>query len=235
MAGDGRVQPTVHDSRKKRVKRSTFYLTAVAVGFVLLIGALVASSLMRPVLAGYPPTAPAPSEVGGRQVGPRDYTVDATNYDRWVYFDFSRGSVVDVESPGSLDWDIGFRRHRIITNGGEANPRGQAGALNIAAGELDMGLEVPAGGYVADERRGDEPRNRVLERWYEYSWISHVLRPADRIYAVRTADGRYAALRILGYYCPGGRPGCVTFRYLYRGDGGRRMGRAAPGQANTSG
>lgn len=217
------------------MKRSTFYLTAVAVGFVLFIGALVASSLMRPVLPGYLPTAPAPSEVGDRQVGPRDYTVDATNHDRWVYFDFSRGSVVEVESPRSLDWDIAFRRHRIITNGGATNPWGQAGALDIGAADLNMGFEVPDAGYVVDERRGDEPRNRVLERWYEYSWISHVLRPAGRVYAIRTADGRYAALRILGYYCPGGRPGCVTFRYLYRGDGGSQMGPAASVQIEASG
>lgn len=217
------------------MKRSTFYLTAVALGFVLLIGALVTSSLMRSVPPGYLPTAPAPSEVGDRQVGPRDYTVDATNHDRWIYFDFSRGSVVDVEAPGSLDWDIAFQRHRMITNGGATNPLGQAGALDIGSSELDSGLEVPDFGYVTDERRGDESRNGALEEWYEYSWISHVLRPAHRVYAVRTADGRYAVLRFLGYYCPGGQPGCVTFRYLYRGDGGRRMGGAATARDEMGG
>lgn len=217
------------------MKRSTLYLSSVAVAFVLLISALVASSLMRPVPPGYLPTALAPSEVGERQVGPREYTIDATNHDRWVYFDFSRGSVVDVESPRSLDWDIAFRRHRMITNGGATNPLGQAGALDIGSAELSPGLEVPDSGYVTDERRGDEPRNRALEEWYDYSWISHVLRPAQRVYAVRTADGRYAALRFLGYYCPGGRPGCVTFRYLYGGDGGRRMGGAETARAQTDG
>lgn len=217
------------------MKRSTFYLAAVAIAFVSLMGALVASSLMRPVPEGHPPTPPDPSEAGEREVGPRQYTVDATNHDRWVYFDFSRGSVVEVESPRSLDWDIAFRRHRMITNGGGTNRRGQAGVLDIGTVELEAGLTVPEDGYVSDERRGDEGRNRALERWYEYSWISHVLRPADRVYAVRTADGKYAALRFLGYYCRGGRPGCMTFRYLYGGDGGRRLGGAAPGQIETNG
>jgi hypothetical protein len=217
------------------VKRSTFYLAAVAIGFVSLIGALVASSLMRSVPPGYLPTAPAPSDVGERHVGPRDYTIDATNHDRWVYFDFSRGSVVEVESPHSLDWDIAFRRHRMITKGGATTPRGQAGVLDIGTVELDGGLTLPEDGYLSDEGRGEEPRNRALERWYEYSWISHVLRPADRVYALRTADGKYAAFRLLGYYCPGGRPGCVTFRYLYGGDGRRRLDSAGLGRAGTDG
>jgi len=28
---------------------------------------------------------------------------------------------------------------------------------------------------------------------------------------------------MLGYYCPGSRPGCVTFRYVYQGDGSPMM------------
>jgi hypothetical protein len=28
----------------------------------------------------------------------------------------------------------------------------------------------------------------------------------------------------VGYYCPGGQPGCVTFRYVYQGDGSRAVG-----------
>ncbi len=63
----------------------------------------------------------------------------------------------------------------------------------------------------------------MLENWYEYSWLSHILTPADRTFALRTADGKYAILRFLSYYCPGGRPGCVTFEYVYRGDGGRQF------------
>ncbi len=65
----------------------------------------------------------------------------------------------------------------------------------------------------------------MADDWYEYSWPSHVLKPADRAYAIRTADGNFAVLRFLGYYCPGGRPGCVTFRYRYRGDGERTLPR----------
>ncbi len=43
------------------------------------------------------------------------------------------------------------------------------------------------------------------------------------MYAIRTADGRYAKVEIVGYYCPGAEPGCLTLRYVYQGDGSRRL------------
>jgi hypothetical protein len=203
-------------------------LGAVALLFAALIVGLVTSSLVRPQLETFAPTPTAPAEVGAREVGPLTYTVDARSHDRWVYFDFSRGAVVDVGSARSLDWDIAFQRHRILTNGGATNPLGLAGALEIGLLSLDSSLTLPDTGYAADVRRGDTPRNPVLEDWYEYNWLSHVLRPAHKTFALRTADGKYAVLRFLGYYCPGGRPGCLTFRYRYRGDGGRRFERRPP-------
>jgi hypothetical protein len=71
---------------------------------------------------------------------------------------------------------------------------------------------------VANEQRGD-PRNPAIASWYDYGYFSHVLSPKPHVWAVRTADGRYAKLEIVGYYCWGGRPGCPTFRYVYQGDG----------------
>ncbi|NIR44648.1 MAG: hypothetical protein GWM93_10770, partial [Gemmatimonadetes bacterium] len=82
--------------------------------------------------------------------------------------------------------------------------------------------------------RGDTPRNRILEDWYDYSWTSHILRPAGNVLAIRTADGRYAVLRFVGYYCPGGRPGCVSFVYRYRGDGSKTFVPADPGPADSA-
>lgn len=196
----------------------------VGITFVVLIVGVVASSLVRPEVETFVPSAATPEEVGERSVGPRVYTVDATAHDRWVYFDFSRGSVVDVRSRRSLDWDIAFQRHRMISNGGATNSLGLAAVLDLGPVNIDSALVLPESGYVTDERPGDAPRNRLLEDWYDYSWTSHLLRSADRAYALRTADGKFAVFRFLGYYCPGGQPGCVTFRYHYRGDGKRSFG-----------
>ena len=204
-------------------KPSTIVLAAVGGLFLLLMVGLVASSLVRPEIESFVPTPPAPEQVGEQLVGPLTYTVDATAHDRWVYFDFSSGSVVQHESRRSLGWDIAFQRHRMITNGGDTNGLGLAGVLDLGPVPLDSSLKVPGDGYLTDQRRGDGSFSAALEDWYDYSWTSHLLRPAARTFAIRTADGNYAVLRFVGYYCPGGRPGCVTFRYRYRGNGDREF------------
>ena len=59
--------------------------------------------------------------------------------------------------------------------------------------------------------------------WYRYGFLSHVLSPRPRVWAVRAADGRYAKMEFVSYYCPGSQPGCLTFRYVFQGDGSRRL------------
>ena len=188
--------------------------------FAALILGLVATSLVRPDVTTFVPTPPRPFDVGERSVGPILYTVDARSANDWVYFDFSRGAVVDVSDRHSLDWDIAFKRHRMITNGGTTNESGRGRVLTLVRVDSDVPIDLPGEGWVADEGPSDEPRNRALEGWYEYSWLSHILEPAERDYAIRTADGKIAIVRFLSYYCPGARSGCITFRYWYRGDGG---------------
>lgn len=183
--------------------------------------ALVVASLRRPELPAYAPTPPAPAEVGTRLVGPAVYTVDATSHDGWRYFDFSRGST--VERPGPLDWDLAFRRNRIIANGGPGFAGG-GGILDLGPVPFDSAGIVPDSGY-AGTVAGRDTVNPAMERWYRYNFLTHVLTPKPHVYAVRTADARYAKLQILGYYCPGAVAGCLTFRYVYQGDGSRRMAR----------
>ncbi|NIR45645.1 MAG: hypothetical protein GWN99_14695 [Gemmatimonadetes bacterium] len=213
---------------------STLVLTSIGLLFAALVVVLIVSSLVRPSVREFAPTAPNPEAVGERSVGPRLYTVDATAHDRWVYFDFSRGSVVDVDSRRSLDWDLAFQRHRMISNGGDTNPAGRGAVADLGPIRIDSALTVPEDDWTTDEGRGDTPRNPVLEDWYDYSWTSHILRPADRVLAIRTADGRYAALRFVGYYCPGGRPGCVSFVYRYQGDGSKTFAPAAASAADSA-
>lgn len=192
----------------------------LVIGLSVVAGILVATTLRAPEIPSYPPTPPAPEEVGARKVGPLTVTVDASDGDEWTYFDFSRGSV--VESPAPREWDLAFRRYRIIANGGPGFV-GEGGVLPLPGTGFDSVLTVPDTGYVVNRREGDSV-NPALERWYDYSWTSHVLEPKPIVYAARTADGRYAKLEILGYYCPGARPGCLTLRYVYQGEGGVDLG-----------
>jgi len=200
------------------------YRVPIAVGVVVLGAAvaLVASSLRRPAVSTHVPTDPAPIPAGDTLTGPVIYTVDASSPDRWRYFDFSRGSV--VEAPGPLEWDLAFRRFHVVANGGEGFPGG-GGIRDLGSVPFDSVAVVPADGYE-ETRAARDTVHPATEDWYDYSFTSHILRPKDRVFAVRTADGRYAKLSILGYYCPGARPGCLAFRYVYQGDGSRRVASA---------
>ncbi|MGD2070409.1 MAG: HmuY family protein [Gemmatimonadota bacterium] len=174
---------------------------------------LVSSTLRREEPPSYAPTPARPAEVGDALVRPTVYTVDAREADAWRYFDFSRNSVVD--EPGPQEWDLAFQRNRVIANGGDGFA-GRGGIADLGTVPFDSVRAVPAEGYVATAR---DSVNAASEDWYDYSFTSHLLTPRPRTYAVRTADGRYAKLEILAYYCPGAAAGCMTFRYAYQGSG----------------
>ena len=199
-------------------------MPAALVGIIVVLAiALVTMSFGQPGVEAYVPTPPNPSEAGDALVGPVDYTVDATSTGEWRFFDFSRGSV--VENPGAREWDLAFRRFHIIANGGPGFS-GNGGIVSLEEPDFDAVRELPDAAYVETTARRDSV-NAAIERWYSYGWTSHLLTPHPTVYAVRTADGRYAKVQLLGYYCPGAQPGCLTFRYVYQGAGGRSVGVAA--------
>ena len=187
---------------------------------VIAAATLVVLSVRKPPVATYAPTAPVPRDAGRSLVGPVLYTVDATSPDQWRYFSFRFGGV--LENAGAKDWDLAFRRYQIIANGG---PRfaGAGGVVDLGQVAFADMTSVPDGGYQVTE--GDaEPRNPALASWYSYSYFSHVLTAKPRVWAVRLSDGGYAKMEFVSYYCPSLEPGCLTFRYVYQGDGSRAVG-----------
>jgi hypothetical protein len=194
--------------------RDRYALVAVGV-LVMAAVAFVSSSLRRPEVSTFSPTQHVVVEAGTSTVGPRTVTIDASDGAVWRYFDFSRGSV--VEKPGPKEWDIAFRRFGIMVNGGTAFV-GEAGVLSLGEVPFDSVRVLPSEGYVRPEVARDSV-NSAIQRWYDYGWTSHLLTPKSDVYALRTADGRYVKLQIVGYYCPGPVAGCMTFRYVYQGGG----------------
>ncbi len=186
-------------------------------GIAVAAVAFVALSLSRPEPVTFPPSTEA-RPAHGRLVGPLLHTVDARDPERWRFFSFARGEV--VEDPQPFEWDLAFRRFRVIVNGGEGFP-GMGGVLDLGETPFDEVADVPEEGYVGTVAARSDSIAEPLGDWYRYSFVSHLLQPRPRVYAVRTSDGRYAKIRFEGYYCPGAQPGCVTFRYVYQGNGGR--------------
>jgi len=192
----------------------------IATVTVLLAATFVTLTLRRPELATFVPSSREPTPAGGELVGPLTYTVDARSSDRWQFFSFSQGTV--VTDPRPFEWDLAFRRFQVIVNGGDRFP-GMGGVIGLRDAPFDSVSSLPEAGYQGTEAARGDSISPPLEDWYDYSFLSHLLSPTPRVYAVRTADGRYAKFRFLGYYCPGAQPGCVTFEYVYQGKGGREV------------
>jgi hypothetical protein len=184
----------------------------LAAALVLAVAtALVALTLRQPDVPTYVPTPPAPRDADSALVGPVRYTIDATAAEAWRAFSFRLGSTVDGGG------DLAFRRYAIIAGPG-------AGIRDLGEAPFDDVRTVPTDGYQGNEGRA-EPRNPAIAGWYRYGFFSHVLTPRPHVWAVRTGEQRYAKLQIVSYYCPGPRPGCLTFRYVYQGDGSPRVSR----------
>lgn len=189
---------------------------AIAAGMGLVAILLVVLSLRREPPPGYPVSHLGPADVGNRLHGPRTVTLDASG--GWVFFSFA--TVATVREPGPMDWDIAFRRFHVMVNGGPGFA-GRGAVADLGAIDFDAVSVAPDTGWV--DRAARDSTNTAIARWYDYGFTSHLLTPKRRVYALRTADGRYARLRFLSYYCEGGRPGCITFEYLFQGDGTRRL------------
>jgi hypothetical protein len=196
------------------LSRPPILVLALAGAFLLLVAALVIGSFTKPEFPPYTVTAP-PSRsapVGDSLVGPSTYTLDASAGESWRRFHFGRNAVVD-----SGPWDIAFRRHHIIAAPG-------AGIADLGAIPFDSVRELPAQGYAPTEF-GRDTVNAGVGKWYAYSMLSHLLTSKEHVYGVRTADGRYAKLEILAYYCREVGAACYTVRYEFQGDGSRRVGK----------
>ena len=203
------------------------YTLFLAIGFLFLVVPLLFTVFFQDPSDTAPQNQRRPSQVqkteaGETLTGVIEYTLDASDKEKFVYFDFSNSSVVEVSDPASLEWDLAFRRTTILTNSGATNPKGRGGAAALGAVDFEALAALPEGLEFQTDQippRKAQPENPSFARWYQYDFLNHRLTPAATVYAIRTADGRYAKFQMIDYYC-GTTPGCYTFRYVYQGKGG---------------
>jgi len=200
-------------TRRCLVKPVALGLGVLLLAVALLIGGWLLYILLRPAPPGFAPTSGQALSVAGQPPSVVQYTIDARSRKDWVYFSFARGTAVST-SQDALDWDLALRRTNLLTNGGDTNPAGAGGAVDL--GEMPLSEAIPAAdGYRADatdDERGLE--NPALHNWYNYNWTSHTVTSKNHSYAMRTATGEVVLLTFVSYYCDNGSPGCVTFQYV---------------------
>ncbi len=201
-------------SARRGGARPPLLVLVLSAAFLLLVAALLIGSFTKPELPPYRLSVPLPTRVGDSLVGPATYTLDAAATDRWRTFDFARNAVVEL--PGA--WDIAFRRFHLIAADG-------AGILDLGPVPFDSVRELPVTGYQGNAVAGEDTTNPGVGKWYAYSMLSHLLTSKHHVYGVRTADGHYAKLELLAYYCADAGTACLTFRYAYQGGRSRRVAR----------
>jgi hypothetical protein len=155
--------------------------------------------------------------------------INASSENDWVYFDFSRGKVVNIHDKTSLEWDLAFRRSKVISNGGATNKLGKAGLINLGSLNFDQVVDVPLNNYTPDTATKTETENPILLKWYSYNYITHKLSAKSNTYAVKTADHKFVKVKFLDFYCTNKETGCIKMQYVYQDNGSNQFTKSASG------
>ncbi len=177
-----------------------------------------------------PPALPTAPTVPPNLMSPRVVMINASSENDWVYFDFSRGGVVKIQDQTSLEWDLAFRRSKVISNGGATNKFGKAGLVDLGnSAEFNQITEAPLNNYFQDSATRTETENPILLKWYRYNYLTHKLTPKSNTYAVKTADEKFAKIKFLNFYCANKETGCIQMQYVSQASGSNKVLKPAAG------
>lgn len=142
--------------------------------------------------------------------------VDAQSKEKWTLVDFSTRKTFQVPDPETdkkllteKDWDLGFQRTKIISNGGVTNPEGKVAIANLGRVEFNSVTDLPEVKYAADVRSWGNVNNPSVVDWYLYRTRTHNVESKQNVYLVKTGDG-YLKVKILNYYCQKAEADCKT-------------------------
>lgn len=167
----------------------------------------------------------------------KSITIDATDFQQWVYFSFETGKVITSDNPKEdTSWDLAFRRTFTRTNSGTSG-KGQGGAATTPFKDFkDLELRfLQTNPYITDtteyipvEFGGGNGRNvnESINKNIRGIFLSDITQMppkigySDIIYFIRTAKGKYAAVLFTGYekeISPTEplKRGYVSFDYIY--------------------
>lgn len=137
--------------------------------------------------------------------------IDAST--KMAYFNLTTGH--ETTDAGG-DWDIAFDRTTILVNGGSSG-KGKTTALLLKDVTFESVDSFQSSGFKADTEKEKAVPTGSGNGWYEYDMASHGINPIpERIILVKTSQGKYVKLEILGYYNKSNhQPANYSFRYSF--------------------
>lgn len=142
-----------------------------------------------------------PATSGTTKTTAHDIQADTGKTGRFTFYSLRDSSVVSGSDSATSTWDIGFRGTTLIVNGGSSGP-GKGGAIVLRNVDFDAVDEAPSSGYAVDTSATELAiPTSSGNGWYTYNPETHIITPTTGVViAIRTADGRYAKLKIVSYY-----------------------------------
>jgi outer membrane protein assembly factor BamB len=168
--------------------------------FVLGLGYMVAASLARRDAPVFAPSSSVRVRPASWTRSGDTLTLDATDGERWRFASLAIGR--PLTGADTTRWQLAARRYRITVAGALAD----LGPVPFASARVG-----PSTRFISS--RPGELANEAIGHWYRYGLTTHLLTPNGHVYALRARDGTMWKLQVVGYYCPGLRPGCLTLHY----------------------
>jgi hypothetical protein len=194
-----------------------------------MVRCLVFSLLTASVLQGCAPTlepaspgtdSDAPQDTGDSIINVdtgdtsawvRGTMVNATDYKQWIFLDLETGETfTDINEES---WDVAIRRYIFALRGGVLG-KGKVMAVPLPGQVFDDLSMAPPSGYVTDQpdTNDDGVDEYVLGSWYDYDPTTHILSPADIVYAIQADEDHYR-FQVLDYYNDVGTSGYPSFQW----------------------
>ena len=160
---------------------------------------------------------PAPRIVTTASDGVSESWIDSTAYLEFVYMNLATGEEVAVSDPlTSTDWDLGFERYLVASDGGVSGTGGVEVAA-LAGQDFEALTTAPAEGYAVDLADDDDENTNpeyAMGDWFDYAEEDHTVTPTpDLVYVIHATDGTYYKWQFVAYYDDAGTPAYITARW----------------------
>jgi hypothetical protein len=194
-------EPTAESTTPPADKKSN---KIILIGIGAFIGTcvllLVMGILIGPNMGQSEPGFPIAENPVRLEDGSHRVTLMTADKEVWVPYSLELGRIV----PDGAMTDLRIRRYQFQI------PRG---AVDLGEGALTNMTLPPTPSWKMDSDLDGVLVNPAIERWYKYSYMSHLLSSKHHNYAIQLASGKTAFVQVLSYYCEPEGSGCLTLNY----------------------